>query len=70
MFPSEPSLHGILFALVSGLVDENETLEAAALRELKEETGYIADIKHVSPRKYFCLYCSIILLYRCTTFSM
>jgi len=27
----------------SGLVDENETAEQAALRELKEETGYIGE---------------------------
>lgn len=26
-----------------GLVDENETAEQAALRELKEETGYIGE---------------------------
>ncbi len=32
----------------AGLVDENETIEEAALRELKEETGYNVRILHVS----------------------
>jgi ADP-ribose pyrophosphatase len=29
--------------LPAGLIDENETAEEAAIRELKEETGYVAD---------------------------
>jgi len=33
----------------AGLVDKGETLEEAALRELKEETGYLAKILSVSP---------------------
>ncbi|MHA2366441.1 MAG: NUDIX domain-containing protein [Candidatus Hodarchaeales archaeon] len=33
----------------AGLVDEGETLEEAALRELKEETGYRAIIEKISP---------------------
>lgn len=32
-----------------GLVDPNESVEEAAVRELKEETGYTAQVKHVSP---------------------
>ncbi|CAG8521612.1 21999_t:CDS:2 [Rhizophagus irregularis] len=32
----------------SGLIDDNETVEAAALRELREETGYHGKIKRIS----------------------
>ncbi|KAJ8261777.1 hypothetical protein GJAV_G00158290 [Gymnothorax javanicus] len=33
----------------AGLIDENETAEAAALRELKEETGYLGEVVAVTP---------------------
>uniref|UniRef100_A0A3B3QWQ3 ADP-sugar pyrophosphatase n=1 Tax=Paramormyrops kingsleyae TaxID=1676925 RepID=A0A3B3QWQ3_9TELE len=33
----------------AGLLDENESMEAAALRELKEETGYIGEVVGTSP---------------------
>ncbi|MBD3353542.1 MAG: NUDIX domain-containing protein [Candidatus Lokiarchaeota archaeon] len=32
-----------------GLIEDDESIEDAALRELKEETGYDAEIKSVSP---------------------
>ncbi|RIA96625.1 NUDIX hydrolase domain-like protein [Glomus cerebriforme] len=32
----------------SGLVDDNETVETTALRELREETGYYGKIKRIS----------------------
>lgn len=32
----------------AGLIDKNESAEAAALRELKEETGFIGSVTHVS----------------------
>ena len=35
--------------LVAGLIDANESPEAAALRELKEETGFVGIVKHCSP---------------------
>ncbi|XP_061179052.1 ADP-sugar pyrophosphatase-like [Saccostrea echinata] len=35
--------------MILGLVDEGESPETAALRELYEETGYTASVKHVSP---------------------
>lgn len=35
--------------LVSGLIDEGESAEAAALRELKEETGYKGEVVGVTP---------------------
>jgi ADP-ribose pyrophosphatase len=32
----------------SGFIDDNETVETAALRELHEETGYYGKIKRIS----------------------
>ncbi len=34
---------------ISGLIDDNETVETAALRELKEETGYKGEVVGVTP---------------------
>ena len=39
----------MLVFCAAGLLDAGETTEVAALRELKEETGYTATIKHCSP---------------------
>jgi len=40
----------IMIKTTTGLIDEGETAEQAAIRELKEETGYKAEsILHVSP---------------------
>lgn len=35
-----------------GLIDDNESPEAAALRELEEETGYKGDVAECSPGLY------------------
>lgn len=36
----------------AGLIDDNESVEEAALRELKEETGYTGSIYDILPRSY------------------
>lgn len=39
------------FCCCSGLIDEGESAEIAALRELKEETGYKGEVVGVTPGK-------------------
>ncbi|KAI1645872.1 MutT/nudix family protein [Daldinia loculata] len=36
----------------AGLIDEGETVEEAAIRELKEETGYVAKVSETSPMMF------------------
>ncbi|KAK4247673.1 NUDIX hydrolase domain-like protein [Corynascus novoguineensis] len=44
-----PPLDKIVIELPAGLIDEGETAEQAAVRELKEETGYVAEVLETSP---------------------
>ena len=44
-----PPVGGVCIEAPAGLIDEGETIESAALRELREETGYVGKIVDVSP---------------------
>lgn len=44
-----PPLDKVVIELPAGLIDEGETAEQAAIRELKEETGYVAEVLETSP---------------------
>lgn len=47
-----PPARGFVYELPAGLVDPGETPERAALRELREETGYTARTIRVGPAGY------------------
>ncbi|CCF57914.1 hypothetical protein KAFR_0D02660 [Kazachstania africana CBS 2517] len=44
-----PPVEGVCIEFPAGLIDEGEDVVAAALRELKEETGYIGKFLNMSP---------------------
>ncbi|KAK3898069.1 NUDIX hydrolase domain-like protein [Staphylotrichum tortipilum] len=44
-----PPVDKIVIELPAGLIDAGETPEQAAIRELKEETGYVAEVLETSP---------------------
>ncbi|KKA26718.1 hypothetical protein TD95_005420, partial [Thielaviopsis punctulata] len=44
-----PPLQRVCIEIPAGLIDAGETAEEAAVRELKEETGYVGTVKDVSP---------------------
>eukprot|EP00106_Octopus_bimaculoides_P020415 XP_014787857.1 PREDICTED: ADP-sugar pyrophosphatase-like [Octopus bimaculoides] len=44
-----PPLRTCTIEFPAGMIDVNETAEQSACRELKEETGYVGIVKHISP---------------------
>jgi ADP-ribose pyrophosphatase len=44
-----PPADRVCIEIPAGLIDEGETAEMAAIRELKEETGYVGKITETTP---------------------
>lgn len=44
-----PPADKVMIEVPAGLIDEGETTEEAAVRELKEETGYVGKVTESSP---------------------
>ncbi len=44
-----PPINKVVIEVPAGLVDEGETAEQSAVRELREETGYVGTVEETSP---------------------
>lgn len=47
-----PPVNAVVIEVPAGLIDEGETPEEAAIRELREETGYVGTVDESSPAMY------------------
>ncbi|KAK7985107.1 hypothetical protein PG988_002729 [Apiospora saccharicola] len=47
-----PPIDKVCIEVPAGLVDEGETAEQAAIRELREETGYVAEVAETTPMMF------------------
>ncbi|KAK7962444.1 Nudix protein [Apiospora aurea] len=47
-----PPIDKVTIEVPAGLVDEGETAEQAAIRELREETGYVAEVAETTPMMF------------------
>lgn len=47
-----PPIDKVTIEVPAGLVDEGETAEQAAIRELREETGYMAEVAETTPMMF------------------
>lgn len=68
-----PPVDKVTIEVPAGLIDEGETAEQAAVRELKEETGYVGTVTESSPVMFNGMrWCSSTHLYfsLCSCFSL
>ncbi|CCD22948.1 ADP-ribose diphosphatase NDAI_0A07940 [Naumovozyma dairenensis CBS 421] len=47
-----PPVKGVCIEMPAGLIDKGEDVATAAIRELKEETGFVGKIIHISPTAF------------------
>lgn len=47
-----PPIDGTVLEFPAGLIDPGESPEKSAIRELKEETGYLGNVTRISPKLY------------------